>query len=129
MTERYAHFHTNGTMTAKLELVSSGETGAVEDFVRRHAERVRAGFDGDIAAEADASYERMCVRDRAYRYRPYTLRVEYSAACVRHSVTLHVFLVCMSGRRTVYITEEKHRFRIRGDSTIYLGEGKVEIRR
>lgn len=124
MTERYAHYHKNGTVTARLEIVRSEKEGAVGGFIQSHEDHVRESFDGKISAGADESYECMCTRDRAYRYRPYTMRVEYAAEFVKRKAVLRVYITCTSGRQTIHATEERHRFRMCGDAAIYLGAAK-----
>ena len=121
MTERYVHYHKNGTVTARLEIVRPDDTAAAKEFITCHSERVKESFDGEISAAADSSFERMCARDRAYRYRPCVIRIEYTVTEKKRSAVVEVMIVCVSGRRAVYTSTERHRFRVLRETVLYLG--------
>ncbi len=127
MTERLIHYHKNGGVTARLELILPD--GGPDGFLRRHTDAVRDAFLGEVSAGADEAFEYARAGDRAYRFRPYTLRVEYAISGTGKKrrgrrggeATLSVSYLCTAGRRVVFAGVEAHRFR-RGDGGyIYLG--------
>ena len=125
MVKRYAHYHKSGKVTAKLELVLPEDEGVSVDFIRRHADAVREGFDGSISESADNAYERMRAVGHAYRYRPCTLRVEYATEGKRRGAVLDISVMCTSGRRMIYAAVERHRLRRAAGETVYMGKMKT----
>ena len=151
MTERRIHYHRNGGVTARLELVMPDGGDFPESFARRHADAVGAAFDGGFSKNADDAFDAARARDRAYRFRayrfrPYTLRIEYRFTSgngekssrktkkkqpkkdekkeqkkKERTGEMSVSYLCTSGRRVVYAGEEKHRFRFSKGAVLYLG--------
>ena len=135
MTERRIHYHRGG-VTARLELVMPDGGELPEAFTRRHAEAVEEAFSGVISERADEAFEAARARDCAYRFRPFTLRVEYALADAPASkranrarkrkkprrVTLFVSYTCTSGRLVAYRGGERHIFRLSGGEYLYLGQ-------
>ena len=146
MTERRIHYHRNGGVTARLELVMPDGGDFPESFARRHADAVGAAFDGCFSKNADDAFDAARARDRAYRFRPYTLRIEYrfrsgngekssrktkkkqqekdekkGRTKKERAGEMSVSYLCTSGRHVVYAGEEKHRFRFSKGAVLYLG--------
>ena len=63
MTERRIHYHRNGGVTARLELVMPDGGDFPESFARRHADAVGAAFDGGFSKNADDAFDAARARD------------------------------------------------------------------
>ena len=141
MTERRIHYHRNGGVTARLELSMPDGGDFPESFARRHADAVGAAFDGSFSKNVDDAFDAARARDRAYRFRPYTLRIEYRftgggvekkppkkdekrKGKKKGRCEMTVSYLCTSGRRVVYAGEEKHRFRSSEGGVLYLGAAR-----
>ena len=127
-TDRYVHFNRNGAVTARLEIMiktADDNYDSYDGFVAAHADAVKKCFDTTISEAADASYERFAAQDRAYRFRPYLLAVEYESARRRGAVTLAASVTLSTGRRVIACVTEHHRFRVSKAGIIYIGTDKV----
>lgn len=124
MTERYIHYHKNGNVTARLEIKREPD-GIACGFVDRHADAIREAFDGKVSEAADAAFDRMCGRDRAYKYRPCVLRVEYSETKGKgRGVAVSISVLCTSGRRVLYSAVRRYRFRPAFGEAVFIGADK-----
>lgn len=78
MTEKRLHFNKFGIMTAKLSLITEGETDVYEAFINAHKNTLVSYFENEYSANADDKYESLSGIRKSFR--PFELIAVYTVS-------------------------------------------------